>query len=493
MPNSEITSAWEYHNRTKHSYESVRRSGHSLDWANQPRLFKIYPDLDPLKLPPVAQALSPSALTIEHLAHLLYFSAGVTKRRTYPGGEIFFRAAANTGALYEIELYVISGPLPDLPAGVYHFSPAELALRRLREGDFRGVVAAATAQEPAVASAPLLVAATGVYWRNAWKYQARTYRHFGWDNGTLHANLLAVAAAQGLEARLLGGFVDAGINRSLALDTDREVALSLVALGANSPAPPPIDVPPLELETVPVSKEEVDYPAMRDMHRASSLATPEEVAHWRQAAIAPRAPASAGEPIPLARLAGDQLPPAPIEEIILRRGSARQFQRDPITFPELSTILDRATRDIAADFLPPGGSLNDVYLIVNAVEGLPAGAYFYHPAARVLERLKLGDFRTQAAYLALEQDLAGDAAVAVFFLADLHRVLDRLGNRGYRAVQLEAGILGGRMYLSAYAQRLGATGLTFYDDDVIRFFSPHAAEKSAIFLVALGHPARRKR
>jgi hypothetical protein len=33
--------------------------------------------------------------------------------------------------------------------------------------------------------------------------------------------------------------------------------------------------------------------------------------------------------------------------------------------------------------------------------------------------------------------------------------------------------------------------LTFYDDDVVQFFSPHAAGKSAVFLVAAGHPARR--
>jgi hypothetical protein len=60
----------------------------------------------------------------------------------------------------------------------------------------------------------------------------------------------------------------------------------------------------------------------------------------------------------------------------------------------------------------------------------------------------------------------------------------------YEAVQLEAGILGGRLYLGAYAQHLGATGLTFYDDDVVRFFSPHAADRSTIFLVAVGKSAK---
>ena len=59
-------------------------------------------------------------------------------------------------------------------------------------------------------------------------------------------------------------------------------------------------------------------------------------------------------------------------------------------------------------------------------------------------------------------------------------------------MRLEAGILGGKIYLAAFAQRLGATGLTFYDDDVTCFFSPHAEGKSAIFLVAVGHGVKRK-
>ena len=59
-------------------------------------------------------------------------------------------------------------------------------------------------------------------------------------------------------------------------------------------------------------------------------------------------------------------------------------------------------------------------------------------------------------------------------------------------MQLEAGILGGKMYLAAYAQRFGATGLTFFDDDVTEFFSPHARGKSVMFLTAFGHPAPRR-
>jgi SagB-type dehydrogenase family enzyme len=181
-----------------------------------------------------------------------------------------------------------------------------------------------------------------------------------------------------------------------------------------------------------------------------------------------------------------------VEEVILRRGSTRQFARESITFAQLSTMLDRATRGIAADFIAPGELLNDLYLIVHAVDGLPAGAYYFRRQERALELLKQGDFRREAGNLGLGQEIPGDCSVNVYFLADLKQILTRFGNRGYRAAQLEAAIMGGKLYLAAYAQRLGASGLTFFDDDVTEFFSPHAAGKSVMFLIALGKPAKRK-
>ena len=64
---------------------------------------------------------------LDALAQLLFLSAGVTKSKKFAGSEVFFRAAACTGALYEIELYVVCGDLPGLSAGVYHLVPQNLA------------------------------------------------------------------------------------------------------------------------------------------------------------------------------------------------------------------------------------------------------------------------------------------------------------------------------------------------------------------------------
>lgn len=78
-------------------------------------------------------------------------------------------------------------------------------------------------------------------------------------------------------------------------------------------------------------------------------------------------------------------------------------------------------------------------------------------------------------------------------LIDLPTILTRFGNRGYRAAQLEAAIVAGKLYLAAYALHTGATGLTFFDDEVTDFFSPHAAGKSVMFLVALGQPYKKRK
>src|SRR6266705_2558946 len=380
--NSDLEAAWRYHNTTKHSYASVHNNLHFLDWANQPLPFKIYVTLDPLSLPrgvrqtgvaalsAIAESIYPEPRAVpdlEALALLLYLTVGITRHRKYAGGDIYFRAAACTGALYEVEVYVVCGNLVDLEAGVYHFAPPEFALRRLRAGDYRSVLSEATGGETAIVHAPLTIICTCTYWRNAWKYQARTYRHFGWDNGTLLANLLAVATALQLPAKVLCGFVDSEVNALLGLDAKREVTFSMVTIGhANDGPPVPLgEIRKLDFPTVPLSQSEVDYPEMREMHEASSFHTSEEVRGGFHGlyGLNPRSP----------RHLHLSLSMEPIERVILRRGSSRKFERQSITLDQLSTILEASTRGIPADFPP----MNDLYLIVSAVDGLHPGAYFY--------------------------------------------------------------------------------------------------------------------
>ena len=437
--------------------------------------------------------------SIQTMAEIFYLSAGITRRRRYLGGEMMFRAAACTGALYHIDLYLVCGDLPGLRAGVYHFGPHDFALRSLRKGDCRNILVRASAQEPAIAQAPAIVVCASTYWRNAWKYQSRAYRHCYWDAGTILANLLASAAGRQVPARVVLGFEDDSVAQLLSLDANREGTLALVALGNSPRQADPLSevIRPQKLETEPLSAKEIDYPAIRQMHEASSLKNTTEAENWRREAVA----ASTDEPaeviprlIPLKPLRGDRVPQESLEEVIQRRGSTRKFARESISFTQFSTMVDRATCGIPGDVLSAkGSSFNDIYLIVNAVEELASGAYVFHIRERAIELLREGDFRREAGYLGLEQEIPADCSVNVFFLANLQEILRRFGNRGYRAAQLEASIMAGKLYLAAYAQGLGASGLTFFDDDVTDFFSPHAATKSVMFLLAIGKSVKRRK
>jgi SagB-type dehydrogenase family enzyme len=241
MTSADAFALLEYHETTKHSLESVRQDRHTLDWANQPRPYKLYAGLEPLPLPdelpesgvpaldaifaPEPAGFDSRALDLPTLAAALHYSAGITKHLGFSGGLMAFRAAACTGALYHVELYVVCQDVTGLEAGVYHYGVHDNALRRLRSGDFRGPLVEATAGEQSIAAAPATIVFTSTYWRNAWKYQSRTYRHCFWDSGTIAANLLAIAAAHRLQARIVTGFADAPVNRLIGVDGEREAAL----------------------------------------------------------------------------------------------------------------------------------------------------------------------------------------------------------------------------------------------------------------------------
>jgi SagB-type dehydrogenase family enzyme len=476
----------DYHQATRHSLQSVQASAYELDWPNQPLAFKIYTSLEPIPLPasfsaselPAIMSIAGAcrgidgALTRDSLARLCYFSNGITRvLRRMP-----FRAAACTGALYHVELYPIVADLPDVEAGVYHYAAHDHALRELRRGDFRGAVVSATGGEPAVADAPLIVAVTSTWWRNAWKYRARAYRHAFWDSGTILANLLSVACALSIPARVVTAFADPALNVLLGVDPQHEGTLCLVALGRGRAAPARApQISSLNLATRALSAHEVEYAEIVAAHAASSLQDGEAAAAWRGA----RPNAADTRARPFAEAAGVS---ESIEAVILRRGSSRAFSHASISNRDLEIMLRVATAPVAWDAPVPTSQL---YVIVNAVEGLPSGAYVFDRENGELQLLREGAFRRDAAYLDLGQELAGDAAINVYWLATLDD-----DDRGYRAAQLAAAIEAGRLYLAAYSLGLGATGLTFFDDEVTRFFSPSAAGKSVMFLTAVGHPRR---
>jgi SagB-type dehydrogenase family enzyme len=547
--NKDINYAAEYHEGTKHSETSLMSSRHHLDFDNKPIPFKVYLELPSIPLQvtfPTPEVNTLSCITrgihqrsynlrnsstiastsedtpgtagnmsnfdMAELAEILFFSAGITREMKYPYGNYYMRAASATGALYPIELYVVCDDIsPNLDAGAYHFSPADFSLTQIRKGKYKSYLAA-SANNPEILTSPITVIFTSFAWRNAWKYQARSYRHWFWDSGVIAANLIATAAAMKLPTRIIMGFVDEYVDQLLCLEYQKEAAIAMAAIGVGQSKttitmPQQDEALKIYCQSVPkirpLSKgAETNYPEIWKLNEVSKLTSKEEVRDWISNAhygddLSARMPYSSHEK--MANGGDNNVIPNEIEndinnslslkETILWRGSSRKFSRTSISLSALKTILYSASRGVQMDILKDGNSLIDIYFIANAVEGLSPGAYFYNRNITSLKKIKeVAASRNISAYLCLGQSLFGEASVVFFLLTDLQSVLRSLGNRGYRACQFEAGVITGKLYLASYALGMGASGSTFFDDAVTEFFSAHAGEKSAMMAIGVGVP-----
>src|SRR3989454_10237077 len=361
MSGKDFSSALTYHEATKHSEVSIGASAHYLDWDSKPALFKEYKNLPSIALPRdfsrpeensikaiknQANDIGAKQVDIGVLSELLFFSAGLTRKVRF-GKEIYYmRAASATGALYPIELYVISGRIPGLGAGVYHFNPLHFSLIKLREGDYRTSLDDAGSSDSL--SAPFTLAFTSLAWRNAWKYEARSYRHWFWDSGVIAANLLATSNSAGLSTKVVLGFVDSEVDRLLGLEPKKEatVALAIVEAGLSEGVPrmhKPI--PSLALEVNRLSKEEIDYSVIWETNDASQLKTKLETESWRRSLGPSKRTVPLTTPAFPLRKSEEDLSTR-LDEVILLRRSTRKFAREPISFDHLSTILQTSATKI---------------------------------------------------------------------------------------------------------------------------------------------------
>ncbi len=480
-----------------------------MDPSNRPEPFKRYPGIDPTPLPTDLRLDGAAALNVlagraqgdeggEHpidlqfLARLLFLAAGVTRISRHGSRPTYFRAAPSAGNLHPLETYLVTGGLPGLETGVNHFAPDIFGLEQLRTGDHRGVVADAAA-EPNLRQCSALLVLSAIPWRTAWKYGERGWRHVYWDAGTMLANLLAVAESAAVRARLLFGFRDADLCRLIGVDGRTEFPIVVVALEAAVPGgrdgPQAAERRPAKLtelspETTELSRAPVELPLITAAQQAGRLETADQVAAWRDAAqtglqhrtgkestaVPPEVPAT-----------------GPLDSVILARGSTR-VMRHGIPPPEaLSWALGAANRPVPADVLPLGRPLLSHELSVHALAGLEPGRYRWDDGQLSLRRATSeAEARAVAAHLCLDQALGGDSAYTLFTCADLDEILRLLGDRGYRVAQTAAGVAVGRVQLAAFALGYGATGLTFYDDEVSAAFS---TTEACLMVCSVGEPA----
>jgi len=177
------------------------------------------------------------------------------------------------------------------------------------------------------------------------------------------------------------------------------------------------------------------------------------------------------------------------------RRSFRDYKPIPISRQDLSTLLWATQGITEKSFVPwyrtspSAGALHpiDTYLVVNRVEELPPGVYSFQVVEFSLVLKKAGDFSRHIADAALNQDLAGRAAVVFAWVAVIGRSRQKYRQRAYRYIYLDCGHIAQNLYLAAEALNLGCCGIAaFFDDEVNDLVGVDGQEETAIYLATVG-------
>jgi len=147
-------------------------------------------------------------LTLEEVSQLAWAAQGITEpNRKY-------RAAPSAGALYPLELYVLTHE------GVFHYIPDRHSLAPITSKDRRSDLSRAALGQSFIADAALSFVITAVYARTEAKYGGRARMYVHMEAGHVAENIHLQAVALGLGSVPVGAFRDRAVSDVIGLPSD---------------------------------------------------------------------------------------------------------------------------------------------------------------------------------------------------------------------------------------------------------------------------------
>lgn len=194
-------------------------------------------------------------------------------------------------------------------------------------------------------------------------------------------------------------------------------------------------------------------------------------------------------------------PAASFETVLRGRRSWRAFRPAPLPLDQASFLLActygvtgrESTRwgDLLLRSAASAGSRYplEVYALVLQGGELPRGAYHYRPEAHALEPLRVPLDDAQVERALLFSPAVRGASIVLLVTAVWARTLDKYGDRGYRAVLMEAGAVAHNACLAATALGLGAVTLEGADAVQNQLVGADSFDETTLTAVAIGHKA----
>lgn len=190
-----------------------------------------------------------------------------------------------------------------------------------------------------------------------------------------------------------------------------------------------------------------------------------------------------------------------LRELLEHRRSLRRYGDTPLKLEELSFLL-WSTQGVkklvpgSATFrtVPSAGARHalETYLLINRVEGLEPGLYWYSALRHALLSLgrdnEGGPGAAEGMVAAcLGQEFVKTAAATFVWAAEVHRMTWRYGERGYRYLHLDAGHACQNLYLAAEAIGCGACAIAAFSDEAVnQLLELDGQSRFAIYLAAVG-------
>ncbi|MEV0260721.1 SagB family peptide dehydrogenase [Streptomyces sp. NPDC050617] len=449
---------------------------------DEPLKFKLYRGLPrrPLTTRLPAELTRAGAFDERALSTLLRYGYGISRQEFDTNGTWpYHRMVASARCLFGIQLYVC------LADGVYHYDAPHHALVRLRDGDHRRLLTRATGTDGTAPEAVFVLSA--LFNKVAYIYREYAYRLCTQEAGLLAGNLDLVARSMGLRTHVHHQFLDEPVHKLLGLDGDEEPATLVLPLhgaaadvrrepveetaAALAAAVEPID-PPVVRDGLEVARA---CPTMTEVNRASRRT---DTAAFTTAV--PLTPAGSGAaPLPLPEA---EVPEANLAAVLRARDSGPGIFRplaSRVDGVELWTRLARIRTGITSDVVPAGAHAPlEVYLTVGDLVGIPPGAYrldpdtgALHPVARKDAGARTGegaDAITAIERVTIPGPVFRDMNAVVHLVGDRDWAFDAFGDRGYRVLNQEAGLLAHRVCVAAAALGLSGRIVNAYHADGVR-------------------------
>jgi SagB-type dehydrogenase family enzyme len=507
-----VTTALDYHERTKHRIGRLADGPEVLDISNQPNPFRTYdgarlslldevePTAEPLYDGLYREAPAPASLDRSTLSQLFFDSLAISGWRKVGEERLALKVNPSCGNLHPTEGYLLTGPLKGIsesPA-LFHYNAHFHALVRRREMDKEHWSDLLTSLPGSVG----LVGLTSVIWREAWKYGERAFRYCELDVGHAIAAIAFACRALGWQVRLLEGVAHEPLKALLGVDDQRSVeaeypeCLLAMSVGDDIPAktcaaftvdPDLVDrirATPLVGRAKPLSQEHREWPLLGRVARATEHSGSPDSDPWEPLA----APHTKQE-----------------ESLVSTAVGARDVfrsRRSAVAMNDDASISREAFYRMLGKTLPESGNPvfrafewpPQIHLLVCAhrVERLDPGLYLLVRSPDAIESLKKnigemvvwkkplecpewlplytmvrGDFQRIVRTIACDQEVAGQGAFAASMLARFESALRWRGASFYRRLFWEAGAIGQTLHLEAGALGFRGSGMGCFLDDIV--------------------------